>query len=188
MTYQRVILSVGLCAVVALAGCKSAPRKNPLPTTPVEAGPGTTAGARKALEGRWEMVSLRVNAADGRSAAIEATGTLTADAYSNMDVEVRMSDAGQKALQGLGIKTPNPVISTKGRVVIDAQQRRITYVGDDFEKRALGFDPDLAARRANPFALERVRHYELGADGLLRLSTRYDDGKDAFVSQWKKAS
>ena len=80
-----------------------------------------------------------------------------------------------------------PRISTSGRVVIDTQQNRITYLGDDFEERALGFDPKLAAQRANPFALERVRYYMFGGDGTLTLSTRYDDGKDAAVSQWKRS-
>jgi hypothetical protein len=113
--------------------------------------------ARKVLEGRWVLVSLNVTAEDGRSAGVEASGTLTSDAFGNMNIEVRMTDAGRKALEGLGVKTPNPVISTTGQVAIDVQQRRITYVGEGFDKRGTGFDPDLAARRANPPALLRHR-------------------------------
>jgi hypothetical protein len=75
------------------------------------------------------------------------------------------------------------VISTTGRVVIFPQQRSITYVDQDVEKRALAGDRELAARRANPFALERVRYYAIGDDGTLLLSTRYDNGKDAVVSR-----
>jgi hypothetical protein len=71
------------------------------------------------------------------------------------------------------VTSPNPVISTTGRVVIDTQQHRITYLGDDFEERALGFDPKLAAQRANPFALERIRYSDLRADGTLTLSTHH---------------
>jgi hypothetical protein len=143
---------------------------------------------RKALEGRWVLVSLNVTAEDGRTALVDATGVLVSEAFGGMNVEYRLSDAGLKTLEGLGIKTPNPVISTNGRVVIDAQQQRITYVGDDFEKRALAFDPELDARRKNPFALERTRYYTLGDDGTLTLATRYENGKDAAVGRWKKAS
>jgi hypothetical protein len=71
--------------------------------------------------------------------------------------------------------------------VIDTQQHRITYLGADFEERALGFDPKIAAQRANPFALERIRYYDLRADGTLTLSTKYDSGKEAAVSLWKRA-
>ena len=48
--------------------------------------------------------------------------------------------------------------------------------------------PEGSARRANPFALERVRYYVIGDDGTLLLSTRYDNGKDAVVSRWKRGS
>jgi len=53
--------------------------------------------------------------------------------------------------------------------------------------RRLGFDPTLAAQRANPFALERVRYYTLGTDGTLTLNTRYEDGREAAVSHWKRS-
>ena len=144
--------------------------------------------ARKALEGRWRLVSMTVTAGSSPGAGIDATGVLTFEAFGNMQVEYRMSDAGQKTLAGLGIQSPNPVISTSGRVAIDAQQHRITYVGDDFQKQLISSDADLAARRANPFALERTRYYTLGSDGTLVLSTRYDNGTDAVVSRWKKDS
>ena len=177
-----------LCVVLALPACASRGRTRPLSTSPIAEGPGTVEAARKVLEGRWILESLNVTAEDGRSGTVEATGTLTSDAFGNMNVEFRMSEAGRKNLEGLGIKTPNPVISTTGQVIIDVQQRRITYVGEGFDKRASGFDPDLAARRANPFALERPRYYALGTDGVLTLSTRHDNGKDAAVSRWKKGS
>ncbi len=181
-------LCVTVCFVLALAGCASRARTRPLSTSPIAEGPGTVEAARKVLEGRWILESLSVTAEDGRSATIEASGTLTSDAFGNMNIEVKMSGPGQKTMESLGVKTPNPVISTTGQVVIDVQQRRITYVGEGFDKRASGFDPDLAARRANPFALERPRYYNLGDDGILTLSTRHDSGKEAAVSRWKKAN
>jgi hypothetical protein len=80
------------------------------------------------------------------------------------------------------VTSPNPVISTTGRVVIDTQQHRITYLGNHFEERALGFDPKARCAAANPFALERIRYSDLRADGTLTLSTKYDSGKEAAVS------
>jgi hypothetical protein len=171
---------------IMLAGCAGAPRTKPLPTKPVDEGVGTIEGVRKQLEGNWTLVSLTMHDAGGRSAPIDAEGKLVSDAFGNMEVEYRLSETGQKALGGLGIKSPNPVITTSGKVVIDTTSHRITYVGEDFSQRA--FDPDLAAKRANPFALERVRYYTLEPDGTLRLATRYDNGKDASVSRWKKGS
>ena len=69
--------------------------------------------------------------------------------------------------------------------MIDTQSKRITYMPPDAASRA--FDPDLAAARANPFALERTRYYAMGADGVLTLTTRYDSGRDAATALWKKA-
>jgi hypothetical protein len=171
----------------SLIGCAASPRQRPIPTTPIAEGAMTADGVRKQLEGRWVLVSLNVSAEDGRRSEVEATGALTSDEF-GLSIEYRMSESGQKSLAALGIRSPNPVISTTGRVVIDPRQNQITYIGEDFEKRAQGFEPDLAARRANPFALERTRYYMFGDDGSLTLSTRYDSGKEAAVSHWKRSS
>jgi hypothetical protein len=176
----KVITSV--LAVITMAACAAAPRARPLPTTAIDEGPNSTTAVRKQFEGRWSLVSLRVSAADGRQADLDATGELTFDAFGVLQVEYRLSDESQKRLAALGIDNPNPRISTTDRVVFDPQQQRITYLADDFEAKALGFDPVLAAKRANPFALERVRYYTLGQDGTLTLSTRYDTGKDWALS------
>jgi hypothetical protein len=143
---------------------------------------------RAQLQGRWELLSLTVHTMEGRAEKIDATGRLSADAFGGMDVEYRISDAGQKTLATLGIKPPSPVITTSGQVVINPQSKQITYAGEDFTEKALKFDKELAALRANPFALERVRYYSFQGDGTLILSTRYDNGKDAAVGHWKKAS
>jgi len=165
------------------------PAKTPPQTPPPHQGvqPASLEEARKMLDGKWSLVSLTVFGADGRTAKIAAEGTLTSD-FSSMNIEFRMADAGQKALADLGIKSPNPTISTAGRVLINIQKHEITYANDDLRRRAMGFDPSLDALRKNPFALERLRYYTFGPDNTLRLSTRYDDGKEASVSVWKKAS
>ena len=109
---------------------------------------------------------------------------LAADAYGNLTIEYRLSEAGQQALGEIGITSPNPVISTTGRVAIDVQQHSITYVAPDAASRA--FEPELAAKRANPFALERTRYYTFDPDGQLTLVTRHDSGQEAARSQWRK--
>jgi hypothetical protein len=169
-----------------ISACAASPRQRPLPTTPITEGPESLQAVRTRLQGRWELTSLTVSTEDGRSEKVDAAGQLAADAFGGLDIEYRISDAGQKQLAAIGIKVPTPIISTTGKVVIDPQQQSITYVGEDFNKRALSFDPKLAALRANPFALEHVRHYEFGGDGSLQLGTRYPSGKDAAVGRWRK--
>ncbi len=186
MRYAISGLLVVLFAVLTLAGCAPSPRQRPLNTSPIESGAQTMEAARKVLEGSWTLVSLNVAAVDGRSAPVEANGLLVSDAFGNLNIEYRLSEAGLKTLQDLGFTPPNPVISTNGRVVINPQQRQITYVPPDAAQRA--FDPELAANRANPFALERQRYYALGADGILTLTTRHDNGRDAATSRWKRNS
>jgi len=170
-----------------MAGCSAAPRQRPLPTEKIETGPNSTSAVRKQFEGQWSLVSFKVSGSDGRQANVDAKGDLTFDGFGVLKVQYRMSDEGLKELASVGVKSPNPVISTTGRVVFDTQAHKITYLADDFEERALGFDPKLAEARANPFALERVRYYTIANDGTLTLSTKYDNGKDAAVSQWKRS-
>jgi hypothetical protein len=180
------LIVIGLVAsTLILAACAATPRAKPLPTTPIETGAGTVQELRRTLEGRWTLVALDITAADGRQAKqVDATGTLSADSFGNLTIEYRLSDAGQQALGAIGVTSPNPVISTSGRVAIDVQQHSITYVAPDAAGRA--FDPDLAAARANPFALERSRYYALDANGVLTLITRHDDGREAAKSRWRK--
>ena len=54
----------------------------------------------------------------------------------------------------------------------------------DANARAL--DADAAALRANPLAVEHLRYYTLGSNGILTLTTRYENGKEATRSTWKR--
>jgi len=184
---RRFQVTVTVLAVVAASACAAAPRGRTLPTERIESGPNSTTAVRRQFEGHWVLVSFKVNTQDGRMADVDATGDLTFDSFGVLDVRYKMSDQGLKSLASMGVASPNPTVSTTGRVVIDTQQHRITYLGDDFEERALGFDPKLAAQRANPFALERIRYYEFRTDGTLTLGTKYESGMDAAVSSWKRA-
>ena len=176
--------TVVLAATSALAGCKAVPLERTMNTSPVATGPETVESVRRQLEGAWTLVSLTVTNQNGQLAKVPAAGELTSDAFGNLTIRYQLSEAGVKALGGIGVTSPNPVISTTGRAVIDPQQRTIAYQSEKAETELL--DPKLAALRANPFALERIRYYTLGADGLLTLATRHDNGRDAAVSRWKK--
>jgi hypothetical protein len=187
-----VIISAALVVVPQLIGARAQTAKpTPTPTSTVKEmptaarQPANLGEARVALEGKWTLASMTANATDGRSARIDAAGTLISD-FANLTIEFRISDRGLEALRGLGIKAPNPVIATSGRVVIDTQQHLITYASDDINKKMLGFDRQLAALRSNPFSLERERSYLFSNDGTLRMATRYENGKDALVSVWKR--
>ena len=148
--------------------------------------PANLGEARVALEGKWSLVTMTANSIDGRSAGVDATGTLVSD-FSNLTIAFQISERGLETLRGLGIKAPNPVIGTSGRVVIDTQKSLITYSSDDINRKMLGFDPELAKLRSNPFSLERERTYLFSNDGTLRMATRYDNGKEALVSVWKRS-
>lgn len=172
--HPRFLLAI--CVAVTLAGS-------------VQAQPaGTMEAERKRLQGRWALVSLTVTTENGRKSPIDASGVLTFDGFGNLEIEYRMSEAGRQTLESLGIRVPNPVLSTAGNVAIDPVKKQITYVGAENQKKALGFDPDLAARRANPFTLERVRYYRFEPDGGLTLMTRHENGREAATAQWKRGS
>jgi hypothetical protein len=151
---------------------------------PIETGPQSTVAARKSLEGNWDLLSLEVAASDGRRAAVPASGGMILDGFGNLGIEYRISDAGLQALTKIGVNNPNPVINTTGKVVIDTAKHQVRYLHEDDPARA--FDADLAARRENPFALEHVRIYSIDQNGVLTLSTRYENGKDAGTSTWRK--
>jgi hypothetical protein len=153
---------------------------------PIDTGAGSVVAARKSLEGTWELLSLDVTALDGRQRMVEAGGKLVLDAFGNLDINYKIADAGLQALDSIGLKSPDPVISTTGKVVIDAGQRKVTYLGTG-QQLDKAFDADLAKRKANPFALERTRYYSVdNTSGVLTLMTRYDNGKNAATSKWRR--
>jgi hypothetical protein len=175
-------LIAGVCMTVGVslgaAGCK---------TTPVATGSAnTTQSARKLLEGKWTLVTMSVNSPDGKRVTPQAAGDLDLDEFSNLKIEYRLTDAGRQALEGLGMRSPNPTVSASGRVAIDPQRHTVTYMPPDANTRAL--DADLAALRANPLAIEHLRYYTVASNGVLTLTTRYENGKEATRSTWKRAS
>lgn len=180
-------LAATALVLMMAAACASSPRQRPVSVGEVGAGPESLAWVRQQLEGQWALASMTAFGEDGKKVDIDASGSLQTDAYSNLRIVFRMTDSGRKALESIGISSPNPVVTTEGRAAIEPVKKEITYVGTDYKKQN-GMDAGLAAKRANPFALERIRYYSFNPDGTLTLTTRYDNGKDAVIGVWKRAS
>lgn len=175
---RPLVIALTLGTALGAAGCA---------TTPVAAGSAnTTQTARRQLEGKWTLLTMVVNSPSGRRANPQATGDLSLDEFGNLKVEYRLSDAGRAALEAIDVKSPNPVISASGRVAIDPQRKMVTYMPPDANARAL--DADLAARRANPLALEHTRYYSVASNGILTLITKHENGREATRSTWRRAA
>ena len=147
MTMKR-SLTIGVLALGAALGAAGCA------TTPVAQGSAnTTATARKALEGKWTLMVLSVTAPDGKRATPQASGDLNVDEFGNLSIQYRITDAGRAALETIGVKSPNPVISASGRGDRSAAEDR-HYMPPDANARAL--DADLAAPGIRA-ALEHTR-------------------------------
>jgi hypothetical protein len=173
-----VAFTIAVSVWVVASGCA---------TTPVATGSAnTTKTARKELEGKWTLVALSVNSPDGKHVTPEAAGDLTVDEFSNLKLQYRITPAGRSALEQVGMQSPDPVITAEGRVAIDPQRHTVTYQAPDANARAL--DPDAAALRANPLALEHLRYYTVAKDGILTLTTRFANGKEATRATWRRTA
>ena len=164
-------------ATLALAwGCAAAPRRGQIPIGDVESGPGSLTATRKALEGTWTLDSLEVIDAAGVRRPVKSGGQLTYDDFGNMTMEIRVDEPTALLLEGVGIRTTNGMLSTKGRTVIDLQAHTITYM--------LEGQPAYGAP-SGPIALNRPRHWVVEGN-VLTLTTKGADGMPLSVSRWEK--
>ena len=177
---------LALVSGVVLGGCAASARQRPMSVGDVPTGVNTVSGVRQQLAGTWVLDALTVAKPGAAQQAVDAAGTLTADAHGNVTIEYRITDAGQEQLTGIGVTVPRPIISTSGPVTIDVQRSKIIFTGEDFQRRMQEYDASLAAARDNPFALAHPRFYAFGADGTLTLTSRYAQGGDAAVSRWRR--
>jgi hypothetical protein len=143
---------------------------------PVDTGPGTTAAARRHLEGRWSLVSFDVYTPGQPTLRLTGQGVLTYDNFGNLEVEIRVDTATATRLVGAGIPVTHGVISTSGRTAIDLQQRTLTYF--------LEGQPPFGSP-SGPLALNRPRHWEVEGD-TLTLTTRGADGQPLSIARWEK--
>ena len=171
---MRRFFPVLLAAVIAMlsGGC----RVGPIHAGPADTGPGTTAAAREYLEGRWTLQSFELFPPDRPPIQLTGSGTLSYDAYANLEMEIRTDEPSAQLLEREGIQTEKGVLSSKGRAVVDMQSRTLTYVMDG--------QPPLGAP-SGPLALNRQRHWQVDGN-VLTLTTNGDDGRPVSVATWTK--
>ncbi len=134
------------------------------------AATGATEAARRELEGTWELVTLE-SAPENQTARvpITATGTLTYDAYGNLTIVARTTDAAAPVAAREVSR-----LSFKGRAVIDAAKSELKLM-------------DLTGN-ANPdevLSPERRRRFEVNAD-ILTLSSFDDRGEVTAITTWRR--
>jgi hypothetical protein len=130
-----------LAMITALAiTTGAAPRAQRAKGGPVETGPGSVAAARKYLEGRWGLLSFEVLPPGEPPIHVKGAGSLTYDAFGNLEVELRVDEATARLLEMAGIPSTKGVVSMSGRTVVDMQSRTLTYM--------LEGQPPFGARRA----------------------------------------
>jgi hypothetical protein len=145
---------------------------------PVETGPGSTAAARKFLEGRWSLLSFEVLPPGQPPLRVNGSGTLVYDGFGNLDVEIRVDEATASMLELAGISSRRGRISMSGRTAIDMQARTLTYF---FAGQAPLGAP------SGPLALNRPRYWQVTGN-ILTLTTKGDYGQPLSVARWQKAA
>jgi hypothetical protein len=160
---------VCIAAVSLLAGCAAQSSRRPLRTSAIESGAGSTESVRKQLEGTWILVSFQVYDAAGTARALDASGSLTYDAFGNLVLIGKIADpaaAGGHA----------DSLAFKGRAVVDAAGQRLVLA----DVRG-NVDPAALPATMSP---DKVRYYAFQAD-TLSLETR--DGTRVLArTVWRK--
>jgi hypothetical protein len=142
----------------------------------VEKGSGSTAAARKYLEGRWSLISFDVFPPGQEPLHVNGSGMLLYDGFGNLDVEIRVDEPTAHMLERAGIPSTGGRISSRGRAAVDMQNRTLTYF---FQGAPLLGAP------SGPLALNRPRYWHVDGS-LLTLTTRGDDGRPLSVARWQK--
>ncbi len=168
--FHAVALSVAcLASLSLLAGCAAETSRRPLRTSAVETGSGTTESVRKQLEGTWVLTSFQVFDASGTPRSLEASGSLTYDAFGNLVLIGKIADpaaAGGHA----------DSMAFKGRAVVDATGQRLVLAD-------VSGNVDPSAVPAN-MSVDKVRYYAFQAD-TLSLETR-DGARVLARTVWRK--
>lgn len=162
--------------LVSNAACTAAPRVRPVEGGPVDTGAGSLTAARKYLEGRWTLESFEVFPPGTAPVMLKGQGTLSYDAYGNLQMEIRADEKSADLLRAAGIDIRDNMISTSGRTFIDVQHKTLAFVveGEGFATTASG-----------PLALNRPRYWEVEADRLT-LTTKDENGKPLSIGRWRR--
>ena len=180
MQLERAWRMVGVAALLAaVTACASSERQRVVSLGPVDTGAGTTASARKFLEGRWLLESAEITPPGGKPITLKATGVLNYDDFGNLEMNIKADQASSDLLRAAGVVIPDGVISTTGRTAIDVQNKTLTYIleGQNASMQTGG----------GPLSANKPRHWEVSGD-VLTLTTRDEKGAPTAVSRWKKSS
>jgi hypothetical protein len=175
---MRIQMRVVLLVAALAAGCTAAPRVRPVKMGPADS---SLESARAFLKGSWTLVSYEIHP-PGR-APVElgsaGTGTLTYDEYSNLNMQIKVTDPKvADALGAAGVPLRDGVISTTGRTALDLQNHKLTYI--------LEGQPQLVSNaQLGPLAMNRPRYWQVDGDTLV-LTTKDDKGEALAISRWKK--
>ena len=179
MHINRVWKSAAVAALLTGAiACAASERQRPVSMGPVATGAGTTAAARKFLEGRWLLESAVITPPGGKPITLKGTGVLNYDDFGNLDMNIKADEASSDLLRAGGLVIPDGVISTSGRTAIDMQNKTLTYI---VEGQASAMKTG-----GGPLSPNRPRHWEVTGD-VLTLTTKDDSGAPLSVSRWKKS-
>ena len=170
-SWKYIVVSAALIALAA--GADGAPRQK---GGPVPTGPGTTASARKFLEGRWSLITYDIFPPGREPIRVTGQGVMTFDGFGNLDAQIRVDKETSAKLDAVGIPTKNGVLSITGRAAVDLQAKTLTYF---FQGQ-----PPLGAP-SNPLALNRPRHWDVEGN-TLTLTTKDANGKALSVGKWQK--
>src|SRR5688572_15156793 len=102
MHVRTLTIASAIAMLVAAAGGASSGAP-PLQRGPTETGPGSLAAARRYLEGRWGLISFDVFPPGQPPIQVKGGGTLTYDAFGNLDVQIRVDRATAALLEDAGI-------------------------------------------------------------------------------------
>jgi len=178
MTVNRVWKAAAVAlALVGAVACAASERQRPVSMGPVATGAGTTAAARKFLEGRWILESMVVNPPGGKPITMKGTGVLTYDDFGNMEMNVKADEASSDLLRAGGVVIPDGVINTSGRTAIDVPNKTLTYI---LEGQASAMKTG-----GGPLSPNRPRHWEVARD-VLTLTTKDESGAVLSTSRWKR--
>lgn len=178
MSMKRVWKAAAVTTLlIGAAACAASERQRVVSMGPVPTGSGTTAAARKFLEGRWLLESAVITPPGGKPITLKGTGVLTYDDFGNMEMNIKADEASSDLLRAGGLVIPDGVISTTGRTAIDMQNKTLTYI---VEGQASAMKTG-----GGPLSPNRPRHWEVNGD-VLTLTTKDDSGAPLSVSRWKK--
>jgi hypothetical protein len=179
MHSPHLLKAAALAGLLATVGaCAASERQRVVSVGPVATGAGTTAAARKFLEGRWLLESAVITPSGGKPITLKGTGVLNYDDFGNLEMNIKADEASSDLLRAAGVIIPDGVISTSGRTAIDMQNKTLTYI---LEGQASAMKTG-----GGPLSPSRPRYWEVNGD-VLTLTTKDDSGAPYSVSRWKKS-